>query len=1196
MKHFFPIALLGALLLLAPVTFTACESPQEEVDINLISDFRGLAEAIKEGSQSLSEKLSLIEAAVSGGFADAEAAQQLLEQAVSSLGGSVAKKLVAIETAVKSQTLSLETKLGLIEAAVAAGFADSAAAQALLSAAVSSLSGTAEEKLAVIEGAVSSQTTSLSSKLSLIETAVKEGLADRRTGQSLLSLALNALGGTVAEQLAAIDQAVQEQSLRLMASLDLIDAALEYRLADVQEALSLIQQAVEALSGTAEENLAALEEAVQSQLAGLSSKLALIEAAVAGGFADEAAQQELLQQAVVTLSGTLEERLAAIETAVKGQTSALSTKLGLIETAVTSGLADGKAGQELIKEAIATLNGTAEGKLEAIVTALNDQTTGFAAKLDLIQTAVAEGFAANLSEMALIDAALASLTGTTEEKLGDIATAMESQTTSLATKLEAIQEAFADSLANANEALRLIQTSLESLNESIADNLVAKLTALNTSLSGNVVGVLTQIFTAIGNQKDYSEILEAIAQAIEDLDIPLDIEFKDFVSDGELIMGTDTLLRIPFMLPSADIVVKASASAGIAVTVEQSPDNPLEGNLAILATTIDGSSQVELTLSSRFRSETCRLKIVKAQLTAGPGLEQTVVYSGSRIVEFRYSTNTSTIVSVPDTATWFHRKPYVGENSSDSVLHFSVDPNKGFDNRKTGVTVISRVSKDTLKFIINQLYNTERIDFKDPALKTYLLTKIDYNHNGSIEKVEAAAVTSLEEVFGNALKNGASYTSFNEFQYFTGIEDYEHARAIADGYFNHWTKLEEITFPENLTSIKSGNGDEAGILTDCPRLTTIQGKFSVSGRAVVYNNTLLAVATGDDTSYSIPDGVTRLGSRSVYGVKELGVPASVNKITNSAFADTSTVNRDTLFVYFKGDTPPQCEDHPLGSPGGKSCSPVKVFVPAVIRDGSVDVVETNARIEQFRAAFGNDADLMKFAYYTEWPLVEGISITATIARKQGYVCDSDANYNVQSEWLPNEHIAVLYQVGGVNKRADARIVSVNESGVAKIRFVVDYETPDNTACTLVYPPSAAYDDNSGVKDMFDMKYSHYQDGTLAGCTDVQVGTGSIQTTTPGLSVSAALSPIYSIFRFHLDKSFRSIVVSSGGVGLYGFSRSEDIDVCYFALSGSPEDRNYSINGEKDGRQYIGSVLANFPAGKCVLIEVTMSINIDDWWD
>ncbi|MBR5035096.1 MAG: hypothetical protein IKX71_07290, partial [Bacteroidales bacterium] len=385
-----------------------------------------------------------------------------------------------------------------------------------------------------------------------------------------------------------------------------------------------------------------------------------------------------------------------------------------------------------------------------------------------------------------------------------------------------------------------------------------------------------------------------------------------------------------------------------------------------------------------------------------------------------------------------------------------------------------------------------------------------------------------------------------------------------------------------------GNGDEAGILTDCPRLTTIQGKFSVSGRAVVYNNTLLAVATGDDTSYSIPDGVTRLGSRSVYGVKELGVPASVNKITNSAFADTSTVNRDTLFVYFKGDTPPQCEDHPLGSPGGKSCSPVKVFVPAVIRDGSVDVVETNARIEQFRAAFGNDADLMKFAYYTEWPLVEGISITATIARKQGYVCDSDANYNVQSEWLPNEHIAVLYQVGGVNKRADARIVSVNESGVAKIRFGVDYETPDNTACTLVYPPSAAKDDNSGVKDMFEMKYSHYQDGTLAGCPDVQVGTGSIQTTTPGLSVSAALSPIYSIFRFHLDQSFPIISIGSGYEFLYTISRSEDIDVCYFALLGSPYAGNYFFDAESTtGSVYRGEVWVNFPAGKSLLIDVSM---------
>ena len=143
------------LVLALPLVFTACENAHSDIDITLQSNYSEIVAAIDKVDKSLSEKLSLIEAAVTGGFADNAAAQALLQQAVASLSGTLAEKLAAVETAVKNQTASLELKLGLIEAAVASGFADGKAQQALIQSAVESLSGTTAEKLAQIEGAVS---------------------------------------------------------------------------------------------------------------------------------------------------------------------------------------------------------------------------------------------------------------------------------------------------------------------------------------------------------------------------------------------------------------------------------------------------------------------------------------------------------------------------------------------------------------------------------------------------------------------------------------------------------------------------------------------------------------------------------------------------------------------------------------------------------------------------------------------------------------------------------------------------------------------------------------------------------------------------------------------------------------------------------------------------------------------------------
>lgn len=402
-------------VLAAPLAFIGCDNGDPMIDITVKSDYGKIIEAINSANKSLTEKMSLIELAMSRGFADGKTGQALLGQAVEALSGTLAEKLSAVETAVMSQTSSLETKLGLIDAAVAGGFADSQTQQALVQKAIESLSGTLAEKLSAVETAVKSQTSSLETKLALIETALQEGLADDKTAQELLLQAIGSLTGTLDERLQALEKAMENQASSLASKLELIEAAVSDRLARNNEALALIGQAVESLGGTLEEKLAAVDSAVQGQTTGLETKLGLIEAAVRSGFADGKAKQELLQKAIQSLDGTAGTKLAAVEAAIGSQQTTLASKLDLIEEAVREGLADSQKKLELIADALASLDGTLKEKLAAIDTAMTHQTDSLSLKLELIQGALATGIANDTTAVGLLRTAVASLQGSADE-------------------------------------------------------------------------------------------------------------------------------------------------------------------------------------------------------------------------------------------------------------------------------------------------------------------------------------------------------------------------------------------------------------------------------------------------------------------------------------------------------------------------------------------------------------------------------------------------------------------------------------------------------------------------------------------------------------------------------------------------------------------------------------------------------------
>lgn len=218
---------------------------------------------------------------------------------------------------------------------------------------------------------------------------------------------------------------------------------------------------------------------------------------------------------------------------------------------------------------------------------------------------------------------------------------------------------------------------------------------------------------------------------------------------------------------------------------------------------------------------------------------------------------------------------------------------------------------------------------------------------------------------------------------------------------------------------------------------------------------------------------------------------------------------------------------------------------------------------------------------------EGITITAQLAPKTGGATTravSDGGNKILADWAVNEHIAVLYEVGGTKYAADATITAVDDDDAATIQFTVEAGTPDNTACTLVYPYSAAKDDHTGVKDAATLLAA--QDGTLSANLDVRVGEGTIQTSTPGLTVTTQPEAQFAIFKFTTKNSdgsatidVTSLTVTTGGQD-YVITPAPATSELFAALPPiSSQEVTFTATGS-DSKTYTASKASvTFSAGK-----------------
>ena len=195
--------------------------------------------------------------------------------------------------------------------------------------------------------------------------------------------------------------------------------------------------------------------------------------------------------------------------------------------------------------------------------------------------------------------------------------------------------------------------------------------------------------------------------------------------------------------------------------------------------------------------------------------------------------------------------------------------------------------------------NAGNIVFADANIKAALVAAFDTEGDGELSYLEAAAVTSIQGVFGTK----KTYTSFDEFQYFTGV------KTIPSSMFEGW-HISSIVIPESVTTI----GNYA--FKDCVRLLSVDipGLVNVIGLESFYGCSSLSsvsISTNSLTGFgsyafencsrlssiNLPESLTSIGYCVFWVCSSLTtivIPESVTYIDNHAFRDCSSLSSINL--------------------------------------------------------------------------------------------------------------------------------------------------------------------------------------------------------------------------------------------------------------------------------------------------------------
>ena len=183
----------------------------------------------------------------------------------------------------------------------------------------------------------------------------------------------------------------------------------------------------------------------------------------------------------------------------------------------------------------------------------------------------------------------------------------------------------------------------------------------------------------------------------------------------------------------------------------------------------------------------------------------------------------------------------------------------------------------------------------------------------------------------------------------------------------------------------------------------------------------------------------------------------------------------------------------------------------------------------FAACSNNDDD---FAQQPSAQPANGeITITATLDANDGAsnrALSIDGS-NIASTWKTTDQFAILYNNGTEDTKSIATVDKIDGTTVT-ITFTVSSSLANNTACTIVYPASAANAGNTGADVATALAT---QDGTIGNCPEVRVGTATIDKDNHNLTSVTKLTAQNAIFKFTLQdlsdgaKSATEFKVSDG---------------------------------------------------------------------
>ena len=206
------------------------------------------------------------------------------------------------------------------------------------------------------------------------------------------------------------------------------------------------------------------------------------------------------------------------------------------------------------------------------------------------------------------------------------------------------------------------------------------------------------------------------------------------------------------------------------------------------------------------------------------------------------------------------------------------------------------MKKTILPFLLGCMLNVpiyaQNINFADANVKAICIAKWDANSDGELSEAEAAAVTSFRNT---VFKNNTQITSFDEFQYFTGLTNIpmdafysctgltsiiipDNVSTIGSYAFWNCSSLNNVTLPNSLENIGSYAFHECEKLPIPPLPSSL---IIIGDCAFGYMGTPYS----ESQDLVIPDHVTSIGAAAFYGrkLKSVILGHSLENIGNHAF-------------------------------------------------------------------------------------------------------------------------------------------------------------------------------------------------------------------------------------------------------------------------------------------------------------------------